>query len=400
MPPHSTCLAQEGAAFKSFLIVENGVFLEEQIVKRFTTPTGAKNATGTRNLADNISDLKAQIAANKRGIQLVIELIDYYGLKVVQSYMNFIQENAETAVRDMLKRIAGDTRNRTGNTVLNALEYMDNGSPICLKVSINEIDGSALCDFSGSGHEVWGNCNAPRAVTLSALIYCLRCMVGHDVPLNQGCLAPIKVIIPKNSILDPSDGAAVVGGNVLTSQRVVDTVLKAFQFCAASQGCMNNVTIGDETWGYYETVAGGSGAGPTWHGTGGVHTHMTNTRITDPEILELRYPIILNRFSLRNDQSGGHGMYCGGEGVHRELLFRKPLTLSVLTERRVLEPYGLKGGQPGKCGLNLLYKGKDDRVINLGAKTAVDVETGVRYHLAIKIFEAELLSKYEVLCKL
>lgn len=161
----------------------------------------------------------------------------------------------------------------TGTAELYAEEYMDDGSPIRLKVTIDEVAGSALCDFSGTGYQVYGNCNAPRAITLSALIYCLRCMVGHDVPLNQGCLNPIKVIIPKNSILDPADDAAVVGGNVLTSQRIVDVVLSAFQVCAASQGCMNNITLGDERFGYYETVAGGSGAGPNWHGTSGVHTY-------------------------------------------------------------------------------------------------------------------------------
>lgn len=374
MPPHSTSLAQEGAAFKSFLLVEGGIFQEKEIIERLTTPSGP-GATGTRNLSDNLSDLKAQIAANHKGIQLVSELIDCYGLNVVQAYMNYIQQNAEVAVRDMLKEIARNTQARTGKTILKAEERMDDGSPICLKVTIDSAQGSAICDFSGTGPEVWGNCNAPRAITLSALIYCLRCMVGHDVPLNQGCLAPIHVIIPKNSILDPSEGAAVVGGNVLTSQRVVDTVLKAFQVCAASQGCMNNITIGDEKWGYYETVAGGSGAGPNWNGIGGVHSHMTNTRITDPEILELRYPIILNRFCLRNDQSGGLGAFVGGEGVHRELYFRRPLTLSVLTERRTLQPYGMRGGGPGKSGLNLLIK-SDGRIISLGGKTAVNVATG------------------------
>lgn len=375
MPPHSTSLAQEGAAFKSFLIIENGVFQEKETIKRFTTPTDAKGATGTRNLSDNISDLRAQIAANQKGIQLVTELIDIYSLSVVQAYMKYIQENAEVAVRNMLKEIARDAKERTGSTVLEAEDRMDDGSPIHLKVTIDEKDGFAVCDFTGSGYEVWGNCNAPRAITLSAMIYCLRCMVGHDVPLNQGCLAPIKVIIPKNSILDPSEGAAVVGGNVLTSQRVVDTVLKAFRVVAASQGCMNNITFGDETWGYYETVAGGSGAGPGFDGTSGVHTHMTNTRITDPEILELRYPLILNKFCLRTDESGGAGAYHGGEGVQRELLFRKPLTLSVLTERRTLQPYGLLGGKPAKRGQNLLIK-SDGRIIALSGKTAVDVETG------------------------
>lgn len=374
MPPHSKSLADEGAAFKSFLLVDGGVFSEIEIIKELTTPSGTASC-GTRNLADNISDLKAQIAANHKGIQLVRELIDVYTLQVVQAFMNHIQRNASECVRDMLKEIAADARKRTGSTTLNATEFMDDGSPIALTVSINENDGTAVFDFTGTGHEVYGNCNAPRAITLSAIIYCLRAMVGYDIPLNQGCLNPIKVVIPKNSILDPSDGAAVVGGNVLTSQRVVDAILKAFGVCSASSGCMNNITIGDEKWGYYETVGGGSGAGPTWNGSSGVHTHMTNTRITDLEILEQRYPIVLKKFSLRTDESGGDGYFKGGEGVQRELLFRKPVTLSVLTERRAIKNYGLEGGEPGKVGLNLLQK-SDGRVINLGGKTAINVEAG------------------------
>ncbi|XP_058129823.1 5-oxoprolinase isoform X2 [Anopheles coustani] len=380
MPPHSTSLDQEGAAFKSFLLVDGGVFQEAAIVQRLTSPSPTSGAPGTRNLSDNLSDLRAQIAANQKGIQLVSELINAYGLSVVQAYMGHMQANAELAVRDMLKAIARETLSRTGRTVLEAEEHMDDGTPIRLIVQIDADRGSAVCDFTGTGSEVAGNCNAPRAITLSALIYCLRCMVGHDVPLNQGCLAPIEVRVPPGSILDPSEGAAVVGGNVLTSQRVVDTVFAAFGTCAASQGCMNNVTIGDEGWGYYETVAGGSGAGPGWHGTGGVHTHMTNTRITDPEILELRYPIILRRFTLRDDASGGRGRWRGGDGVHRELLFRKPLMLSVLTERRTLRPYGMAGGGPGKAGLNLLLRVGDStgstRPVNIGAKAAIQVRAG------------------------
>lgn len=289
--------------------------------------------------------------------------------------MNHIQQNAAECVREMLKEIAADARKRTGSSKLFAKEFMDDGSPIVLTVDINESEGSAVFDFTGTGCEVYGNCNAPRAITLSAIIYCLRSMVGYDIPLNQGCLNPINVIIPKNSILDPSEGAAVVGGNVLTSQRVVDTILKAFSVCSASCGCMNNVTIGDEKWGYYETVGGGSGAGPTWNGCSGVHTHMTNTRITDLEILEQRYPIVLQKFSLRTDNSGGVGYYKGGEGVQRELLFRKPVTLSVLTERRAIPNYGLEQGEPGKVGVNLLKK-PNGRIVNLGGKTAIDVEAG------------------------
>ncbi|KAJ3636928.1 hypothetical protein MTP99_000429 [Tenebrio molitor] len=190
-----------------------------------------------------------------------------------------------------------------------------------------------------------------------------------------GCLAPVQIHVPKGSILDPSDNAAVVGGNVLTSQRVVDVVLKAFRVCAASQGCMNNITFGSGSWGCYETVAGGSGAGPGWRGCSGVHTHMTNTRITDVEILERRYPVHVRKFMLRPD-TGGTGRFRGGDGVLREILFRAPLTLSVLTERRVLQPYGLNGGGPGARGLNLLIRA-DGRTINLGPKNAVTIQPGV-----------------------
>ncbi|CAH2057356.1 unnamed protein product, partial [Iphiclides podalirius] len=340
MPPHSTTLAQEGAAFSSFLLVDGGRFEEESLVRELTAPGNVPGCSGTRNLADNLSDLKAQVAANQRGIQLVTELIEDYGLDVVQAYMAHIQKNAELAVRDMLKVIARNAIEKTGSAVLKATEYMDNGTPIVLTATLDKDNGSAVCDFTGTGVEVWGNLNAPRAISLSALIYCLRCMVGRDVPLNQGCLNPIKVIIPTGSILDPSETAAVVGGNVLTSQRIVDVVLKAFQVCAASQGCMNNLTLGEASWGYYETVAGGSGAGRGWNGAGGVHTHMTNTRITDVEIVETRYPLLVETFSLR-EGSGGKGRWSGGDGVRRELVFRRTVQLSVLTERRAFQPYGM-----------------------------------------------------------
>lgn len=380
MPPHSTSLAQEGAAFTSFLLVDNDQFQEAAVSDHLSTPTSAVGSVGTRNLSDNLSDLRAQVAANHKGIQLVTELIDAYGLRVVQAYMLYIQQNAELAVRDMLREIARKCVAAGRPATLHAVQFMDDGAPIRLAVTIDAATGSAVADFAGSSAEVWGNCNAPRAITLSALIYCLRCMVGHDVPLNQGCLRPLDVRIPAGSILDPSAGAAVVGGNVQTSQRIVDTVLQAFGWCAASQGCMNNVTLGTERWGYYETVAGGSGAGPGWRGTGGVHTHMTNTRITDPEILESRYPLVLRRFSLRRDESGGRGRWQGGEGVERELWFRTGMMLSVLTERRVLRPYGMAGGEAGKCGENYLLR-PDGRVVRLGGKTAVRVEAGDAFRM-------------------
>nr|XP_015209776.1 PREDICTED: 5-oxoprolinase isoform X1 [Lepisosteus oculatus] len=374
MPPHSTSLQQEGAVFISFKLVTGGKFQEEAVTAALMAPGQYPGCSGTRNLHDNLADLQAQVAANQRGSQLVEELIDSYGLEVVQAYMGYIQSNAELAVRDMLKEFARLRRQQTGSLEVESEDHMDDGTPIRLRVQINEEEGSAVFDFSGTGPEVWGNCNAPRAITFSALIYCLRCMVGQDIPLNQGCLAPIKVIIPPGSILQPSQNAAVVGGNVLTSQRVVDVIFRAFEVCAASQGCMNNVSFGSERGGYYETVAGGAGAGPGWQGRSGVHSHMTNTRITDPEILEKRYPVVLQRFSLRPG-SGGEGRYRGGDGVIRELLFREKVVLSVLTERRATRPYGLHGGRPGAPGLNLLQRA-NGRLLNLGAKTSVQLEPG------------------------
>lgn len=228
----------------------------------------------------------------------------------------------------------------------------------------------------GTGVEMFGNLNAPPAVTTSAIIYCLRCLLpSSDIPLNQGCLAPIDIIIPPNTVLNPSPETAVVGGNVTTSQRVTDVVLKAFKACAASQGCMNNLTFGDKSMGYYETIAGGAGAGPFWHGTSAVHTHMTNTRITDPEIFEKRYPVLLKKFGVRPD-SGGKGLFRGGDGAVREIEFTKPLTISILSERRAFQPYGMKGGEPGSRGVNLLTLAKDKRTISLGGKNTVNVLPG------------------------
>jgi 5-oxoprolinase (ATP-hydrolysing) len=218
-----------------------------------------------------------------------------------------------------------------------------------LALTIDRRDGSATLDFEGTGTEIWGNCNAPKAVTKSAILYCLRCLIKKDLPLNYGCLIPITIIVPKGSLLDPSPEAAVVGGNVLTSQRITDVVLKAFGVAAASQGCMNNFTFGNDRFGYYETVGGGAGAGDGWHGQTGVHTHMTNTRITDPEILERRYPVLLRQFAVRRG-SGGQGKFNGGDGLVRELEFLEQLNMGILSERRVFAPYGLEGGGGGYPG--------------------------------------------------
>ncbi|CAF0887500.1 unnamed protein product [Adineta ricciae] len=380
MPPNSTTLLQEGAQFMSFKIVEQGHFKEEELTERLNEPGKLENCSGTRTLMHNIADLKAQIAANLKGVKLVQELIDIYGLKVVQAYMGYIQDNAETAVKDLLKTVVkslAEKENETDkdHTKLQAFDFMDDGSRICLNVEINGKEQRAKFDFTGTSEQVWYNWNAPRSISYSAIIYCLRAMIAHEIPLNQGCMRPIEVVLPQGSLLDPHKDAAVVGGNVLTSQRVVDVILRAFGACAASQGCMNNITWGDnKATSYYETVAGGAGAGPTWHGRSGVHTHMTNTRITDPEILEKRFPVVLLKFCLR-PQSGGQGKFRGGDGVDRQILFRRPMTLSVLTERRVHQPYGLDEGENGQCGKNLL-KRADGRLVNLGGKCSVPMQPG------------------------
>ena len=374
MPPNSTRLVEEGAAILSFKLVSNEIFQEDGISKLLLAPgkisrtDGEAAISGTRLLSDNISDLKAQVAANRKGIDLILEMVNSYGLAVVQAYMEHVQETAEEAVRDRLCEFSRSRGLKEIDTVT-ATEYLDDGSPITLAITINRKDGSAIFDFSGTGAELPGNLNAPRAVTQSAILYSLRCLVEKDIPLNHGCLIPITLIIPKGSLLDPSPAAAVVGGNVLTSQRVVDVILKAFGAAAGSQGCMNNFTFGNDQFGYYETIGGGAGAGPGWHGQSGVHTHMTNTRITDPEILERRYPVILHEFSIRKN-SGGQGLFHGGDGLVREIEFLEPLNVAILSERRVFPPYGLEGGQAGKCGENIFIR-HNGPTLNLGGKNEI-----------------------------
>ncbi|KAI5116476.1 hypothetical protein M0805_003505 [Coniferiporia weirii] len=362
MPPTSINIFEEGAEIVSFKIVSGGVFDRDGLYERMVEIPGRyPGSSGCRNIKDVESDLKAQIAANHKGIQLIRAMVDEYGLGTVQEYMYHIRANAEMSVRNLLRQVA----ERANTKVLTAIDYLDDGSPIQLRVDINTEEGSAVLDFEGTGPEVRNNLNTPTPVVHSAVIYCMRAMLDSDIPLNAGCLVPLTIKIPKKSLLLPSPTAAVCAGNVLTSQRIVDVVLKAFNACAASQGCTNNLTFGaggkdkdgkfTAGWGYYETIAGGSGAGPGWHGTSGVHTHITNTRIGDVEILERRYPVLLHRFGLR-EGSGGQGRYNGGEGVIREIEFLHPLQVSILSERRSRHPYGLEGGGPGAMGRNLWIK--------------------------------------------
>lgn len=370
MPAFAESITEEGVSFISLKLIEDGKFMEEELVDCLLHPKNG--AIGTRNLEDNISDLKAQISSNKKGVELLLKLVEEYGLNTVHAYMNYIQDAAELSVKSMLRQISINNNLKEIDTVTQE-DYMDNGSNITLHLTINRIEGTALFDFTKCGTEVLGNFNSPVSVLKSAIIYCMRCLVDSDIPLNAGCLRPIKIQTKPGTIVDPSEEAAIVGGNVTTSQRITDVILKAFKAAADSQGCMNNFTFGDETFGYYETVAGGSGAGPSWNGVDGVQCHMTNTRITDPEILEFRYPVTLLEFKIRL-KSGGDGKFKGGNGVIRSFIFKKDLQISLLTERRVLAPQGICGGENGERGLNILSK--NERLINLGGKCQTNVKIG------------------------
>jgi len=386
-PANSRRDRQEGAAIRSFKLIHNGHFDEEGITKILLEPGERPGCNGSRRLNDNISDLKAQVASNNKGSSLIQALMQEYSQEVVHLYMKAIQENAATAVRAFLK----ETRKRVG-PVLYASDGMDNGSFIELKVSIEE-DGTATFDFTGTGCEMHGNMNAPPAITHSALLYCLRTLIGSDIPMNQGVLGPATVILPKGTFLNPSAGPAVCAGNTQTSQRACDVIFKAFSLNAASQGCMNCLgffgtggkdangkPLTGSAYAFGETICGGAGASSSADGASAVHTGMTNTRITDCESLEVRYPVVLREFSIRQG-SGGRGKYCGGEGVVRDIECRAPLHFSVITERRITEPYGMHGGLPGGRGANYWVKRNpdgNDRWINLGPKNMVAMETGDR----------------------
>ncbi|EPE08394.1 5-oxoprolinase [Ophiostoma piceae UAMH 11346] len=389
MPPDSHFLFEEGAAIFGEKLVSNGRFNEDRMIELLLhEPAQYPSCSGTRTLSDNLSDLKAQVAANKQGIHLIQALIKEHSLPVVHRYMYAIQDNAEQAVRALLKKM----HTTFAGAPLCALDYMDDGTPIQLTITIDEATGGAVFDFTGTGPQVYGNTNAPIAITHSAIIYCLRALLASDVPLNQGCLNPIDIRVPPASILAPEPGASVVGGNVLTSQRITDVILTAFNASADSQGCMNNLTFGmggrrvaadgtatvEPGFGYYETIGGGAGAGPTWDGTSGVHTHMTNTRITDPEVFEKRYPVLLHSFSLRHG-SGGKGARPGGDGMVRDIEFRIPgVQVSILSERRTRAPKGGAGGGDGAMGINLWLRKKDNMAVGLGGKATALFDEGDR----------------------
>jgi 5-oxoprolinase (ATP-hydrolysing) len=354
MPPFSKSLGDEGVVLRNLRIVNCGVFEEARM--RDALGAGPHPA---RNPDENIADVQAQIAANEKGMQLLDALMSRYGIDVVAAYMGHIQDNAA----DLTARaIAGlpDGEHRFE-------DRLDDGTRIAVKVTVA---GSAMdIDFEGTDSSVENNLNAPRAVTLAAVLYVLRSLIGKPIPLNSGCLRPVTLHIPEGSLLSPGADRPVAAGNVETSQRIVDVLLGALEAAAASQGTMNNITFGDAHRAYYETLGGGSGATSKKPGASGVHSHMTNSKCTDPEVLETRFPIRVRRFSLRPG-SGGDGMQRGGDGLVRELEFLAPMHVSVVSERRVIPPYGMRGGSAGARGMNLL-NGKP-----LQHRVSMDVRAG------------------------
>ncbi|CAJ2510615.1 Uu.00g062400.m01.CDS01 [Anthostomella pinea] len=383
MMPESKELWEEGINIKSMKIVSGGDFLEEDVRAAFDKAGSFPGCSATRRIADNISDLKAQISSNQRGNILLRKLCDEFTLPVVHTYMHGIQANAEVAVRDFFKKIALDHPEP-----LTAVDYYDDGTPVKLKITINPETGGATYDFSGTGPQSWGNYNCPISITHSAIIYTIRCLVNVDIPLNEGCLTPVEIRVPKGTILNPSPAVAVCG-STLASQRVIDTILRAFGRCAASQGCANSFGWGmggkdpatgevKAGWNYGESLGGGVGAGPGWHGESATNVHSTNTRNTDPEVIEKRTAVLVRKYGIWWN-SGGRGKWNGGDGTIREIEAKIPLKFSILSDRRVYRPYGMAGGQPGKCGRNYAFKFNEEGVlerINLGGKAVVNLNPG------------------------
>ncbi|MEQ8609563.1 MAG: hydantoinase B/oxoprolinase family protein [Parvibaculum sp.] len=359
MPAHSRTVEEEGVLIDNFRIVEGGAFREAEMKALLT---GA--AYPARNPEQNLADLRAQIAACEKGAQELRRMVAEFGLDVVDAYMGHVQDNAEENVRRVIGRLK-DARFE---------QKMDDGSVICVNVTVDRQARTAKIDFTGTSAALSSNLNAPSSVTRAAVLYVFRCMVDDDIPLNEGCLKPIEIVIPEGSMLAPEYPAAVVGGNVETSQAVTDALFGAFGAMAAAQGTMNNLTFGNERHQYYETIAGGAGAGPDFDGADAVQTHMTNSRLTDPEILEWRFPVLLEEFSIRRG-SGGAGRHKGGDGTTRAIRFREKMGLSILSTHRIVPPFGLDGGSDAALGENEIRRA-DGRTEKLGGSATAELEAG------------------------
>ena len=369
MPPDSASVEEEGVLLDNVKLVDRGRFREAEIRTILTS-----GRWPSRNADQNILDLKAQIAACEKGVQELRRVVDQYGLEVVQAYMRHVQDNAEESVRRVIEVL------QDGHFV----SEMDDGCQIEVRVTIDRAARRARIDFTGTSPQHPLNYNAPTAVSRAAVLYVFRSLVDADIPLNSGCLKPIELIIPAGSMLRPTYPAAVVAGNVETSQCIANTLFGALGVQAAAQGTMNNFTFGNDRYQYYETICGGAGAGPDWHGTSAIHTHMTNSRLTDPEILEWRFPVLLESFTIRRG-SGGKGRYHGGDGATRRIRFLEPLTASVLSSHRRVAPFGLAGGAPGEIGRNWVERangaidplsGRDQTEMGVGDVFVISTPSG------------------------
>lgn len=361
MPPDSCHIEEEGVLIDNFKLVDgaDGVLREEE-----TRAMLAAARWPARNPDQNLADLRAQVAANQKGVEELRKMVAYYGLDVVRAYMGHVQDNAEEAVRRVI-------------AVLKDGSYsyeLDNGARIEVAIRVDAAGRSAEIDFSGTSGQLPNNFNAPSAVCMAAVLYVFRTLVDDEIPLNAGCLKPLKVIIPPGSMLNPHYPASVVSGNVETSTCITNALYGALGVMAASQGTMNNFTFGNARYQYYETISGGSGAGEGFDGTDVVQTNMTNSRLTDPEILEFRFPVRLESYEIR-PESGGAGRWHGGNGGVRKLRFLEPMTAAILSNNRVFAPFGMAGGEPGEKGRNLVLRA-DGRVEALGHIGKVDMQAG------------------------
>ena len=355
-PADSTTIDEEGLVLDNVLLVQGGRFLEQEIRNLLTT-----GPWPARNPDQNVADLKAQVAACERGAAELHNVINHYGLDVVHAYMGHVMENAEESVRRVIAALSD----------CEFVGEMDDGNQIAVSIKVDLAKRSAVIDFTGTSDQHPGNFNAPKAVCRSAVLYVFRCMVNDAIPLNAGCLLPLDIRIPDPSMISPHSPAAVIAGNVETSQLLVDTLFGALGVIAGSQGTMNNFIWGNDKHQYYETICGGAGATPSADGASAVHTHMTNTRLTDPEILEWRHPVRIEHFKVRQN-SGGLGAQRGGDGVIRRLQFLEPMTVNVLSSRRKVAPYGVNGGNDGLVGVNRLLRA-DGTATELPGSTRVDV---------------------------
>lgn len=360
-PPDATRLEEEGVVIDDFLILEDGVFREEAFRTLLNeAPYPARNPDA------NISDIRAQIAANRAGAGDVLAMVERYGREGVAAYAGHVMDNAEESVRRVIDRLSD------GEMTVE----MDDGLPLSVSIRVDHDSRSATIDFTGTGPQRPGNFNAPPVVSRSAVLYVFRCLVRDELPLNEGCMRPLNLVIPEGSFLSPSPGSAVVAGNTEVSQAVCNVLLGALDACAAAQGTMNNLLFGNENFQYYETICGGAGAGPGFDGASGVHTHMTNTRITDPEILELNYPLRLETFCLR-DGAGGKGTHPGGEGVVRRITALEDSVATLVSSARKVAPFGLDGGKAGATGRQWIERQSGARE-DIAGISRVDLQQGDR----------------------